>query len=131
MNINKLIKTQKTKSELIDSLKKFDGKKMEIDNNRILVPGKAFYDFTCELNIPNVKLTARPKKTILILTLIFLILWTIGIIYKNGVLFGLPLTGLFVVFVGVVHKKNDGIKSRRNLWIDKKIKLVTTLYMWS
>ncbi|MGY3793749.1 hypothetical protein [uncultured Aquimarina sp.] len=105
LDINKLIKTQKTKSEVIDSLKKFDSKKMEIENDRILVLGKAFYDFNCELNIPDVKLTVKPKKTLLILTLVVLILWTITIIYKNGVLLGLVLTGLFVIFVGVVHKK--------------------------
>ncbi len=105
LDINKLIKTQKTKSEIIDSLKKFDGKKMEIENDRILVLGKTFYDFTCELNIPNVKLTVKPKKTLMILTLVILILWTVTLIYKNGVLFGLALTGLFVVFIGVIHKK--------------------------
>ncbi|WP_299441623.1 hypothetical protein [uncultured Aquimarina sp.] len=104
-HIYKLIKTEKSVSELADSLKKFDCKKIELENNKILIFGKAFYDFTCDLNISEVKLTVKPKKVILILVLFFLTIWTIGFIYENGILFGLLSSFLFIVFGGFVHKK--------------------------
>ncbi len=104
-HIYKSIKTEKSELELSDSLKKFDCKKMEFENNKILIFGKVFYDFTCDLNIPEVKLTAKPKTNLLIIVLTFLILWTIGFIYQNGILIGLSLTTLFIVFGVFVHKK--------------------------
>ncbi|TNJ40849.1 hypothetical protein KFZ70_02475 [Tamlana fucoidanivorans] len=103
--IDRTIQTKKSESELSESLKKFDCKKMVFVNQKILISGKVFYDFICDLNIPEVKLTVKPKRTLLIAVLIFLTLWTIGFIYQNGILIGLPLTTAFIVFGAYVHKR--------------------------
>jgi len=117
-HIHKLIKTEKTESELADSLKTFRCKKMEIEKEKILISGKVFYDFVCDLNFPDVKLTAKPKKTILIVVLTFLIIWIIGFIFQYGILFGLTLTTMFVSFFVFVHKK------MMELNLDELIKLI-------
>ncbi len=104
-DIYRFIKTEKTESELVNSVKKFNHKKIELVNDGIIIYGKVFYDFVCDLNISEVKLTAKPKKNILIVVLTFLLVWTIGFIYQHGILFGLPSTLLFILFFGFVHKR--------------------------
>jgi hypothetical protein len=103
--IDRTVKTDKSESELVSSINKFNHKKIDIRNGIITIYGKAFYDFVCVLNLSEVKLTAKPKKILLIFALTFLIIWAIGFIYEHGILFGLSSAILFIVFLGFVHKK--------------------------
>ncbi len=105
IQINRIVKTRKTESEVTFSLKGFDCKKIEIENQVIKISGETFYDFVCNLNLPEVKLTARLKNVPLICILAFLIIWTSGFIYENGILFGLLVALFFTLFFGFIHKK--------------------------
>ena len=64
--INRTVKTNKSESELVNSINKFSHKKIDIRNGIIKIYGKVFYDFVCILNLHEVKLTAKPKKNLLI-----------------------------------------------------------------
>ena len=103
--IDRKVKTRKSESELANSIKKFNHKKIDVGNGIITIYGKAFYDFVCEIKPSEVRLTAKPKKILLIFTLTFLTFWTIGFMYQNGILIGLTLTTLFIIFGAFVHKK--------------------------
>ena len=103
--IDRKVKTRKSESELANSIKKFDYKKVDVGNGIIIIYGKAFYDFVCEIKPSEVRLIAKPKKILLIFVLTFLTFWTIGFIYQNGILIGLTLTTLFIIFGAFVHKK--------------------------
>lgn len=105
LQIDRNVKTKKSKSELVDSFKKFNHKKIDIENGMIKIYGKAFYDFVCEVNLSEVKLIAKPKKILVIFALTFLIIWTIGFIYEHGILFGLIKTIFILFFFGLVHRK--------------------------
>jgi len=103
--IDRIVKTTKSESELANSIKKFDHKKIDIGNGIMTIYGKAFYDFVCEIKPSEIKLIAKPKKMLLIFVMTFLTFWTIGFIYQNGILIGLTLTTLFIIFGAFVHKK--------------------------
>ena len=103
--IDRIVKTEKSKLELVDSIKKFNHKKIDIGIGVITIYGKVFYDFVCELNSLEVKLTSKPKNNILIAVLIFLIVWTVGFTYEHGIFVGLPAAIFFVIFFGFVHKR--------------------------
>ena len=103
--IDRTVKTEKSKSELVNSIKKFNHRKIEVGNGTITIFGEAFYDFACDINLSEVRLTAKPKKTLLIFALAFLIIWTIGFIYEHGILFGLVTTIFILLFFCFVHQK--------------------------
>ncbi len=103
--IDRTVKTEKSESELINSIKNFNHKKIEIGNGIITIYGKAFYNFICEINLSEARLTAKPKKMLLILALTFLLVWAIGFMYEHGILLGLISTIFIVIFFGLVHRK--------------------------
>jgi len=103
--IDRIVKTEKSELELVNSIKKFNHKKIDIKSGIITIYGKVFYDFVCELNPLEVRLLSKPKNNILIAVLIFLIVWTVGFTYEHGIFVGLPTAILFVIFFGFVHKR--------------------------
>ncbi|MFS4484404.1 hypothetical protein ACKGJY_15425 [Hyunsoonleella sp. 2307UL5-6] len=103
--IDRTVKTEKSESELVNSIKKFNHKKIDITNGIMTIYGKTFYDFVCEINSSEVRLTAKPKKMLLIFVLIFLIIWTVGFILEHGILFGVVTTIFILFFFGFVHRK--------------------------
>ena len=105
LNIHRFIKSKKTESEIANSLKEYSYKNLEIGNNEIRISGMVFYDFFCDLNDSKVKLTAKPKKNILISVLIFFIIWTIGFTYEHGILFGLSTALFGILLFGIVNKR--------------------------
>jgi len=69
--IDRKIKTRKSESELTNSIKKFDYKKIDAGKGIITIYGKAFYDFVCEIKPYEVKLIEKPKKILLVFVLTF------------------------------------------------------------
>ncbi|MBC3760048.1 hypothetical protein H7U19_16695 [Hyunsoonleella sp. SJ7] len=103
--IDRTVNTTKSESELANSIKRFDHKRIDVGNGIITIYGKAFYDFVCEIKPSKVRLTAKPKKILLIFVLTFLTFWTIGFMYQNGILIGIILSAIFIIFGAFVHKK--------------------------
>ncbi len=105
LNISQRIMTDKSKSEIKDLLINVkDKRKIKTMDDGLIIHGKTFYNFEFLDESTHWKITVKPKKSMLIIHVMFLLIWAIvGGIQVGWIFSILSLIGV-IAFGTFVHK---------------------------